>query len=272
MSFTNWFDIYGWLHLRPNPLPEQTENAPTFTGTWITSLGVQRKLTEKICWNFIASVNSIYFPLDGWKTTPISKKLRFSHDNMTGVVCGLLSVIKYAKQTCNEQLLKIAKIHLDNVPIFHKQRLHPRDIVFYGYAKYPILFFIFLWIPSITMVISCWQIFKTRPTLYFRIKYLIVKKKFFPLTRKIIKSDGKILSLIRCHAANLKLTWWICDLIIRKKRNYSLQTPKVYLIKLHTGNSFWYWGKWENIFYEYFKNYNHLNVVEIKKVEELWKT
>jgi hypothetical protein len=193
----SYFDKYGFLHIRPeepNADVEQTENAPTFTGEYMTLLELRDKLTEDDCWDFLASIGWLY--KGRWRTTPISQRDRFSHDNLTGVVAGLLVCKRFAKRWGMDMMLKEIERHLDKVPVFSLERPHIRDIIFYGYAKYPVLFFPFLWILAIIQIISCYRVKDHNGN---------------------ISTSSKLLAFTRCHSAGLSLTWLLCDKLVKRQ-------------------------------------------------------
>jgi len=80
--------------------------------------------------------------------------------------------------------------------------IHPKEFFFFLYAKYPLIGWLFLWIPMLAMMVSCWQEYKVRNGHY------------------IVKVDGKILMLLRCKAFNLRITEWICTRLILRQIYY----------------------------------------------------
>ena len=113
------------------------------------------------------------------------ENLHISHDNATGICC-------------MEKFLNLPS----SIPIFSLSRLHPRDIIFYGYAKYPLVFWFFLWIPMIAMIVTCVQNTKVRNG------------------KVILKTDGKILAWLRFTTFDLKITKYICTSIIKHNKNF----------------------------------------------------
>lgn len=148
----------------------------------------------------------------------VDKKEPWSHDNHTGMVC----------------MSKIMDLN------FHKKffwsgwwrRAHPRDVVFYLYMKGGIigaLAWFFLWIPMISMIVSCATTYKVRGA------------------RRFVATDGKLLTWLRCKAGNLHLTYWICSEIISRKEKF---------------------GSWYKVFKIYFKHNDHPNVRLAKELYE----
>lgn len=127
-----------FIHLAPNPDPEQSENAPLFTGYYFT---LKNKI-DGTKHNF--NIMNFLLNKGKYRTTPITNNRRFSRDNMTGVVC-------YSK-------VNDFKFNL----YFWPQWLHPRDIMIFLYAKNEYLFFPFLPFISFFMILTCWQKYKVR--------------------------------------------------------------------------------------------------------------
>ncbi len=91
------------------------------------------------------------------------------------------------------------------------------------------------------MIVSCFQTHKVRGE------------------RKITKTDGKILTLMRCLAMPMPLTWLICNWLVKnKKRPFPLPSNNWHMVKKfqHPENTqktpTWYWGDWLNVVYDYF--------------------
>jgi hypothetical protein len=241
---TTWHDKFGFIHLTPNPDPEQSENAPLFTGTNITLHEWRGTLTLPISYAFLDSVSKLIKDGD-WYTTPVSVVKRFSRDNFAGVISGLKSIIRYAKKMNNSHLENKAKKLLKQVPLFHRQLIHPRDFVMVGYAKYPWLFFPLLPILTISLIVSCWQTHKVRNG------------------NKIAKTDGKIIALILSYSMCLVLTHLICVWLIKNKKR---KRPKPSTGSDYSGNT-WKWDKLWAIFYDYFRRGDHPNAVLINRIE-----
>ena len=210
MSYNDWFDKVGLIHLDRLPDVTNSENGPLFSAEFYLLYKLTR--TENnihpMIYKSITSVNpnpKIYKPsaLGGE---------HFSHDNMTG----LYTMYYLAFKRCPK--------HLD---IWTKYVRHPRDLCFFSYAKlahkegmlWNILHHLLLIIPALAMVISCFQRFKVRNG------------------KKIIKTDGKLLTFVRCYAFNLTKTKKVCEFILKKRG----------------------WTSWHHIFSTYFLRQDHPN-------------
>lgn len=133
----------------------------------------------------------------------------FSHDEMTGLYCLLNDI----------QDLPIIKWE-------GEYWLHPRDIAFYLYCHFKVLGLIFLPVVTLSMIVSCLQDYKYRNG------------------KRFLRTDGKLLTYLRCKKYNLKMTFWICDKIIKNKKLF---------------------GSWDRVFSIYFKNPSHpLNTIKGK--------
>ena len=179
-SYKIYSDSYGLLHLGQRPDPEQCENAPMYTGLFwsvFRELGPIEYLPKN-------PMHHLWFD-DHYRTTPLTTKpFDLSHDNMTGIIC-------------------FSEIYGYEWALYKsKQFMHPRDIAFYLYAKYPHWFFWLLPITSIAMIISCAQTYKTRNG------------------KKMLRTDGKLLALMRCLAFNMNVTLSICTWLINKNKNF----------------------------------------------------
>jgi hypothetical protein len=133
--------------------------------------------------DLITDVDDNLLPTDGDGT--------FSHDNMTGLVC-LSNILDYS-------------FHKKYFNYGWKRRWHPRDVIFYLYAKGGIIGFLasfLLWIPMIAMAVSCAQDYKVRQG------------------RKILKTDGKLLAWLRVNSFNLPITKWLCTKIIERNKEF----------------------------------------------------
>jgi hypothetical protein len=221
-----FFDRYGILHHIP-PIdgdPETSENGPMFYGVYITE---KKDLTEDEAWKFLASIGFLYdAAAESWINTPISPvDAGFSHDNFKGMVAGILTCKRKFKT--NREMVKICNGLLKNVPLFHPQLDHPRDFVWIGYVKYPYLFFPFLWIASIAFIVSCWQSYKYRHGI------------------QIVKTDGKILARVSCKSTNMRITFWLCDLALKRWRDGL--SPQGTVGK-------WKWLSWFQVYAYYFKD------------------
>ena len=208
-----WFDKYGLIHAHKD---RDSENGILFTVEYYLLKSLLKKLTDedvksfKIAIAYLRNDNGSYSATHGGGD-------HWSHDNHTAKVC-------------MESFLKLkSDIWLPD----WKKRVHPRDLVFYlfltpyiGWLARPLL-----WIPALTMIISCIQDTKTRQG------------------RKIIKTDGKLLTFVRCISTRRKswtmnLTWKLCSWIIKHNSPFN---------------------SWDNIFEMYFKEPEHPNRVLSKE-------
>ncbi|NIO44437.1 MAG: hypothetical protein GTN36_02685 [Candidatus Aenigmarchaeota archaeon] len=115
----------------------------------------------------------------------------WSHDNHTALLCLFKKTYKRLPS------------YVEVFPVDFLYRTHPRDLIFYMYiSNNKLLKFVsfwFLWVLSLTMIITCLQDYKYRNGL------------------KILKTDGKILTWLRLQTVNMPITKWICNKIIEHK-------------------------------------------------------
>ena len=201
MNITEWLDKDGFIHLHKNPTVDQSENGPMFTGLMTCHAYPPRKIDIFQIWSadnkFRANSNREYGS-------------HFSHDNMTGLYC------------MNKNLTGGVSVLL---PIFgwnKRMWMHPRDVAFYFWAHYPRFGLLFLWIASLAMIISCLQTYK------YRTEHG-VKKKFR-------RTDGKLLTYLRCRSFDMHITFAICTWIIKRKKEF---------------------GSWQRVAEIYFTDENH---------------
>ncbi len=187
MDVNTWLDKYGLLHLNENPDFEQSENPILFT----SNLVLFQKLNKQNHKNFYL-IKAISNRVRAF--SKIGKGL--SHDEYTGYVCALL----------NHPDIEFSKFIRKKIQIFSWKRMHPRDIIFYGLVKFPILFLILKPLLSFIMMISCGERYKYRNG------------------RKILKTDGKILSLLRCKSLGMNFTYMVCTWLIEDDRNFKSWT------------------------------------------------
>lgn len=135
-----------------------------------------------------------------------------SHDNFTAIVC--LSV-KYGFDY-HKDLLRTDLIHC---------MLHPRDALFYISKSERWFSFIgklLYFIPLLAQIHSCASDWKERNKV------------------KVLKTDGKLLTWLRCRTFKLPVTSFICTFIINRNMEF---------------------GSWKKCFEIYFKNPMHPNRV-----------
>lgn len=264
MTTTEWFDEDGYIHLKEYPSVDSTINAPLFTGTYICLKYAVNELTVDDIGRFMFALSHIY--KDGiWRTHSKSTLDRFAHDNFTGVICALVCCRRYLKSRGYEY--KEVQKWIDRIPSFHQNADHPRDFIYYNRIKHPVMFSVYYlifmitigsllgWIqvspylaipvllfamsiqfaPEIAMIVTCYQTIKVRNG------------------RSIVKTDGKILTLIRLIATPMPLTGWICNYLIENKVH-----------KLSSGLTF-KWHSWWFVFNEYYKIGHHPNMLLIRK-------
>ena len=107
----------------------------------------------------------------------------WSHDNHTGYLC------------LGRNLGFDLKFNAAYPPDWYK-RMHPRDLVFWGYMWNPYIFWILMWIPSIAMIISCLRKYESNGDL---------------------ATSTKLLAWLRLNTIKMPLTKMICDAIIKKR-------------------------------------------------------
>jgi len=172
----------------------------------------------------------------------------WSHDNHTGLVC--------FSKVLNLDIHR--KIYLKH----WYAMLHPKDFIFHMWAAggwRAALVFPFLWILSISMILTCAQDFKIRPTFRERLKlrwffgkkvrserindtltldYYIKNSGQEYVLRRFLKTDGKILAWMRLKAFRMPITSFFCNLAISKNKEF---------------------GTWKRCFELYFKHPSHPN-------------
>ena len=190
-------DKDGFTHDRINPSWDATENRILYTAT----RRILHHETFGIRWGEVHEAGAMAMLKEHERLSV--EGMHYSHDNATAA----MAYFKYFGMP-------------SPVPIFSKQRLHPRDIVLYGYAKYPKLFWILLPIPVAAMLFSCsgLQPYKVRGG------------------NKILKTDGIILTFIRTKALKLDWTFKACTWLLERNE---------------------YFGNWYSVFKEYFRRDNH---------------
>jgi len=146
----------------------------------------QAKLFYPLCYNIGAIESKLGFRANAARAF----RSHFSHDNMTGLYCYKI----------------LAGISVNHLPVArwnNRWWLHPRDLAFYFYCHYPRLGLLFLWISSLAMIFSCLGKYKYRNG------------------QRYIKTDGKLLAYLRCKAAHMPVTFWICTKIIENHEYFN---------------------------------------------------
>lgn len=136
-----------------------------------------------------------------------------SHDNLTAIIC--------ASKFFNKDFIN--KIR------FSKNYIHPRDIIFFLYIKNNILGKLLLPILSLIMIIQ------TIP------KYKIINNS------KYLRTDGLLLSFIRCKTFKLNITYKLMCYLLKKF--HKVKNPYSYIFSI------------------YFKDVNHPINIIAKKLE-----
>lgn len=190
-TLIKWLDVHGYIHLNESPEVDESENGPMFTGLLLVTPNITR-------WNV---ANPFQQGPDLFAVINVKDKGafrvnakgkwgdHFSHDNMTGLYC-ILNI--------SPKPLKVIRKHLPILKWNNRWWLHPRDISFYFWCHHPILGLPFLWIASLAMIISCYQTYKVRGGV------------------KIVKTDGKLLTWMRCKSFNMPITFAICTWLIKR--------------------------------------------------------
>lgn len=171
-----WLDDDLQMHHKKDPSKDTSENEALFTGEYIVlSLALNKTII-----NTMPVLNTSNMVIS------FNNKEHISHDNLTGVVAQ-----RYMSGLKNF------------FPIFSTKRMHPRDMVIYGYAsKWGKLFAPFMWIPSLAMIYSCYTTFRKKPW------------------GKELTSSGKMLALTRIIAFDMKITSKICTRLIERNPEF----------------------------------------------------
>jgi hypothetical protein len=211
--YSDWFDKVKLIHLDKHPDITNSENGPLFSAEFhLLYKQVYGRLHPYVL-DTITAINPCkgqYNPSGEWIERD-SRDAHFSHDNMTGLYC-----LYY---------LAFSRIPTA-LPLMTKYAKHPRDILFYLYAhslEYKGLLMDFirhllLIIPSIAMIVSCFQLYKVRDG------------------NRILKTDGKLLTWLRCKTFGLHKTLAACELAMRWRGK---------------------WRNWGTIFGIYFRRSDH---------------
>ena len=239
-----WLDKDGFLHLTPNykdkPPIDQTTNGALFTGTYIVLRYRAKLLTIRDVHDFTESLIHLYNPATKeWRNHSISDWNEFSLDNFIGVATALKCCMKFLekKNFTKSKVYHRCEYYMETIPYFHWQLDHPKDFIYLGFLKSPVLFFPLMWFVSLAMIVSCYQTFK------------------YKNGRAIIKTDGKILAFIRFTATKMPITEYVCTWLIKNKKHKLKENVFTF-------------GSWSDIFIRYFKNVNHPNRNLLRKLNE----
>jgi len=211
--YSEWFDAMKLIHLDKNPDITNSENGPLFSAEFHMLWKQMYGKSHPYLSDAIGTVNprkGQYNPSGEWIDKD-SRDAHFSHDNMTGLYC-----LYY-------QRFQHIPSHLD---VMTKYVKHPRDLCFFTYChmlKYDgfmmwVIKHLLLVIPSLAMIVSCWQLYKVRNG------------------NKILKTDGKLMALLRCKTFGLKKTLWCCEKALKMRKK---------------------WKSWSQIFGIYFRRSDH---------------
>ena len=131
-----------------------------------------------------------------------------SHDNFTAIVCLSHNYgLSYHKSVWRKDLVHCS--------------LHPRDFIFYASMSnvaLRVLLLPFFIIPFLAMMVSCWTTWKVRGD------------------NRMLKTDGKLLTWLRCKSFKMPVTSWVCSMIIKWNSNF---------------------GSWKDCFRIYFRDSAH---------------
>lgn len=275
MKRYDWYDKFGMLHLHIQP-SELTENGMKIT---VEEELLREKLELGV--NLKRVINTSTQHLDhsknqrkGWQFTqsPYHKDKKMGHDNMT-------SLMGYSFKH------NIATV--ENFKIFGRVE-RPDDIIFYCWMRgkwYDKWANLFLWIIALKCIQSCAKKYKYRDEhtnkkySFLTRAYGFLKEFTAPLmdalfdwipstTRRIIHTDGKLLTFVRCECTQekSKLMAWTY-----RKCNKILQRHDIWWSSV-------YGGHWMAIFAYYYKDTNHPNNVlaraiwhkGVKLVDDSW--
>lgn len=211
--YSEWFDKVKLIHLAKNPDITNSENGPLFSAEFHRLYYEMYGKRHPYILDTISAINDKpgqFNPSGEWLDKD-SKDAHFSHDNMTGLYC--LYYIAFSKIP-------------SHLPLITKYAKHPRDVLFYSYChslKYGgllmhIIRHLLLIIPCTAMLVSCYQLYKVRNG------------------NKILKTDGKLLTWLRCRTFGLKKTMWCAEKILKFRKK---------------------WRSWDHIFGAYFNRSDH---------------
>ena len=142
-----------------------------------------------------------------------------SHDNFTAIVCLSANYgLDYHKSVWRKDLVHCM--------------LHPRDAIFYAsmsHISLRILLLPLYLIPLLAQFVSCWTTWKVRGE------------------NRMLKTDGKLLTWLRCKSFKMPFTSWICSRTIKRNADF---------------------GSWKKCFNIYFRDAEHpLNIMIDSKYE-----
>lgn len=125
-----------------------------------------------------------YKDVDGnWR---VKGEADLSHDNFTAIVCLSFNYgLSYHKNIYRRDLVHCM--------------LHPRDFIFYNIVSGVSLAWVFYPFALLAMMHSCYSDFKVRNG------------------NKMLKTDGKLLTWLRCKSFNLPITSRVCSYVLSRR-------------------------------------------------------
>lgn len=208
---------YGMINA--HSLDIVSENTILFTLEYILLNPPDKSSMEKKLENFIADCETMPGLYNQQPGLTFGKDRYMSHDTLTAIVAySHLKGYNYHKKIWNH--LKSHWFTYDNITAKtnFSRIMHPRDILYYGYcAGNPICILLYPLL-ALFMIITCLQSYKVRNG------------------NKILKTDGKLISWVRCKCSSLNLT----------------MKSLTFLLKLNSQ-----FGNWNNVFRIYFKELEH---------------
>lgn len=221
---SSYFDRYGLLHhvQTEDGDPEASENGILFTAEYyllrklyrFQTIIIRNRLPGKQG-NF-SNMSNLFMEADSdvrkirailkalywdgeYHNTPVTHHNTLSHDCYTG----LLVLLAMGGELDNHK-----------INILDRDRLHPRDVVFYAYVAGKRWAKFLIWIPSIAMIYSCYK----------------TKERSGELA-----TSTKILAFVRCMAFTMPKTFKICTKLIEKNKNFG-SWSKVFEIYFSEGH------------------------------------
>lgn len=239
---TVYHDCYGFLHHQPASSAGAltSENGPLYTGTELCLKFLTNKARPRDCEAFFEKLKRLYDG-KGWRVTPVSDRHDFSKDNWFGVWAAVLFIKKNYREIYEDYSWLV-----NEMPLFHKQLLHPISFFIVLKAKYGVT--MFDWAIQKDFKRTGLQTHKVRNN------------------NHIAKTDGKIMAFILSHAFD----WgdYIGKVVRDRKRLYPLPVNNKGVEKgIVSRVKYWKWRSWFNVFYDYFPHKDHPNVVLIQEYE-----
>jgi len=247
-------DSYGILHDKEvkDGNPETSENGPLYDGLYMVFAFSTDTLYSNMAWEYALRVELLYSG-SYWQAVPGNKNDDFSRDNFAGIFMGLEVVERKAKKWKDKKLLNYIKSIKSKIPVLHKQLDHPRDFLQVIGFKYKLFRPFTMWASKLAAIISMYQTHK--------------RHRDRPEGQQLLaKTDGKMIGLGLCIAFNWKWTQWAMTKLLDRKRIYPMPINAWHMVK--KSDEYWKWEKWNFVFLDYFKTYEHDLVGKVKKWEE----